>query len=133
MLEVLALVVVMVAGLYFVVLAAVAVFAPERASRFFMGFANSVSTHYLELLLRLLIGLAFLYNAEKMPLSTVFVVFGWLLVVTTAVLLLVPWQWHRRFAVRAVPKAISKLGLIAASALIAGVGILAAALTPLVS
>lgn len=133
MLEVLALIVVMLAGLYFVVLAGVAVIAPGRASRFLMGFADSVSTHYLELLLRLLIGAAFLHNAEKMPLSTVFVVFGWLLVVTTAGLLLLPWQWHRRFAVRAVPKAISKLGLIAASAMIAGVGILAAALTPLVS
>jgi uncharacterized protein YjeT (DUF2065 family) len=34
-----------------------------------------------------------------------FVLAGWLLVVTTAGLALVPWRWHRAFAQRAVPYA----------------------------
>lgn len=125
--------VVLLTGFYLIGLAGVSLFAPVHASRFLMGFAGSAAMHYVELLLRILIGAAFLYSAAKMPVSVVFALFGGLLVVTTGVLMFIPWKWHRRFAEWAVPKAIANLKLVAASSLFAGVGIVAAAIAPLMS
>ena len=45
---------------------------------------------------------------------------------TTAVLLLVPWRWHRRFASKAVPRALPYLRLIALASLVSGAAVLAA-------
>jgi len=50
------------------------------------------------------------------------------LVVTSAALLLVPWQWHRRFAGRAVPQALRFLPLIGICSLLLGGLVLVAAL-----
>jgi uncharacterized protein YjeT (DUF2065 family) len=32
-----------------------------------------------------------------------FRVFGWVIVITTVGLLLIPWQWHQKFATRVMP------------------------------
>jgi hypothetical protein len=55
-----------------------------------------------------------------MRFATVFVAFGWVLLATTAVLLLVPWRWHQRFAQLSVPKAVRYLPLIAIASLLLG-------------
>jgi hypothetical protein len=112
--------VVLLAGLYFVALAAVALTAPARASVFLLGFASSASTHYAELLVRLLVGAAFVAQSARMPFAAVFYAFGWLLLVTTLGLFLVPWQRHRRFAQRAVPLALRHLPLGAFVSLLMG-------------
>lgn len=112
--------VVLLAGLYFVVLAAVSLTAPARASVFLLGFASSAATHYAELLVRLLVGVAFVAQAARIPFSAAFYVFGWLLLVTTLGLLLIPWQRHRRFAQRAVPLALRHLPLVAFASLLMG-------------
>ncbi|MBI3129799.1 MAG: hypothetical protein HYZ13_00430 [Acidobacteria bacterium] len=49
-----------------------------------------------------------------------FRMFGWVLVITTGVLLLIPWRWHRRFAERAVPSATRYLSLVGLSSLALG-------------
>ena len=56
MTEALALTIVVLTGLYFIALAVVSLFMPERTSSFLLGFAGSALTHYIELFLRLLIG-----------------------------------------------------------------------------
>jgi hypothetical protein len=112
--------VVLLTGLYLVGLAAVALFAPARATRFFDGFASSALAHYAELLLRGAAGGAMVIYAPSMRFSAAFAVVGWVLIVTTAALLAVPWRWHQRFARWAVPQALPHLRLIAAVSLLFG-------------
>jgi hypothetical protein len=112
MLSVLAMIVVVLVGLYFAGLSVVSLAAPARASSFLMGFASSASAHYAELLLRLVVGAAFVLAAPRVPLPGLFTIFGWLLIGTTAALFLVPWHWHRRFAQRVVPVALRYLPVV---------------------
>ncbi len=113
MASVLSLIAVVVTGLYFVALAVVAFTAPARASRFLQGFASSAVMHYLELSLRIVVGLAFVTRGPAMLFPLLFVTFGWILVITTSVIFLVPWHWHLRFAQKTVPKALRHLPLVA--------------------
>jgi len=120
MLDTLALVVVLLFAFHMVALAVVAFANPALASKYLLGFAASAFAHYIELLLRILIGGAFLLRAPGMLFPGFFELFGWIFLITTAGLLLVPWQWHRAFARRAVPYAVRSLGLVAVSSLLAG-------------
>lgn len=118
MLSTLALLVVVLVALYLLALGAAALFFPDRASRFLLGFAGSPAAHYAELALRLVAGTAFVLHAPNMRFAFAFSALGWMLLVTTAGLLLVPWHWHRRFTQQAVPRAtryISLIGLVAFS------------------
>ncbi|HEU4812894.1 MAG TPA: hypothetical protein VFS99_01525 [Xanthomonadaceae bacterium] len=126
MIEGLALVVVVMAGLYFIALATVSLCLPSRASRFLLGFADSGTKHYAELLLRCVVGAALVLHAPRMLFSSGFAMFGWLLLLTTAALLLVPWRWHERFAKQAVPRALEYLTLIGIASFGMGALILAA-------
>lgn len=113
MLDSLALLIVALAGACFVALSVLSVSAPATASGFLMGFATSAAAHYTELLIRVVVGLAFIANAASAPVPLPFAVFGWLLVGTSAALFMVPWRWHRAFAQRAVPWAVRHLRLVA--------------------
>ena len=124
--EAIALAVVVLAGLYMLALGAASLVMPARASRFLLGFAASQSAHFTELLLRFVVGAAVVLSAPRMSLSGAFNFFGWVLLVTTACLLLVPWRWHRRFAQHAVPHAIRYIALVGVASLAFGGLILAA-------
>lgn len=126
MIEILALAAVVLAGLYLLALGAASLVAPVRASRFLLGFASSQSLHFVELLLRFVVGAAFVLSAPRLPLSGAFSFFGWVLLVTTVCLLLVPWRWHRRFAQHAVPHATRYITLVGVASLALGGLILAA-------
>lgn len=120
MVETLALSMVVLTGLYFMALGVASLLFPLRASRFLMGFAGSPSLHYLELFIRFVVGGALLLGAPRMLFPGAFRMFGWVLVITTGVLLLIPWRWHRRFAERAVPSATRYLSLVGLSSLALG-------------
>ena len=126
MLEALALMLVVLTALYFFVLAAASLLVPAKAGRFLLGFASSPRAHYIELFIRLLVGAALLIYASRMFAPAVFSFFGWLLIITTGCLFLLPWQWHQRFAQHAVPRAISYIKVIGISSLALGVLILTA-------
>lgn len=126
MINQLATILVWLAGLYLISFALVMLLAPDQAKRFLSGFANSAFTHYLELGLRLVTGAAILLYAPQMLFSNFFVIFGWILVVTTVVLFAVPWQWHRRFAQWGVPYATRNLKLVASASLVFGGFVIAA-------
>jgi hypothetical protein len=111
---------VLLTGLYLVALAAGLWFSPIRATRFLSGFAGSALTHYLELVLRLIAGVAVLVYAPRMLFSELFALFGWLLVATTVLLFAVPWRWHRRFAQWGVPHATRNSRLLAAASFALG-------------
>lgn len=119
---------VLLTGCYFVALAAVSLLVPARAARFLHGFATTPGRHYLELVLRACAGAAFVLHAPAMRFAEAFTLFGWILVGTTAGLLVVPWSWHQRFASRAVPMALRHLRLVAIASLALGGVVLGALL-----
>jgi len=120
MIDSLALVLVVLVGLYFAALGTAALVAPGFAKTFLLGFAATPAKHYAELFTRLIVGGAFLVHSPKMLFPSGFNFFGWLLVGTTAALLLVPWQWHHRFAQHTVPQAVRYLALIGLCSLVFG-------------
>lgn len=124
MLDALALTVVLLTGAYFVALGAAALAAPRAAGRFLLGFAGSAAAHYVELLLRLIVGAAFVVRASAIPWPGVFTLFGWGLLLTTIGLCAIPWRWHRRFAERTVPHALRHLPLLGVASLALGTFVL---------
>lgn len=126
MIEALALTIVLFTGLYFIALAVVSLFKPAQANRFLLGFAGSALTHYTELFVRFAVGAAFVVHAPRVLLSGAFMLFGSVLLVTTACLLLVPWRWHHRFAQQVVPRATRHITLVGLVSFAIGVSVLAA-------
>ncbi|MBT8093293.1 MAG: DUF2065 family protein [Gammaproteobacteria bacterium] len=128
MTEVLALSVVVLAGLYFCVFAVTSLTMPAESSRFLLGFASSQRAHYIELLIRLLVGWSLVIYAPRMFATAVFTAFGWALIITSACLFLLPWRWHQRFAQYVVPRATRYITLIGLCSLVLGGLIIAAAI-----
>jgi|CXWL01.1.fsa_nt_gi hypothetical protein len=120
----LAAVIVVLAGIWLIGLATVSFAKPESVNHFFDKFASSAFSHFLEMFLRLTVGIAFVIYAPRMKFSVAFTVFGWLLIVTTAVLLFVPWKLHRRFADRSLPMLTSRMTLFWLVSVFGGIFIL---------
>ncbi len=120
-LNILAGIVVSIAGMYLVGLAMASFFLPSLSVRFLEAFASSARAHYLEQFVRLVVGTALVLFSPMMNYAEVFHGFGWLIIVTTFGLLLIPWQWHHRFGQWAIPLAVKNLKLFAVGALLLGV------------
>ena len=114
-------------GLYMIALGVVSIVVPARATRFLLSFAATQSLHFVEILLRAIVGVAFILAAPRMSFSGAFTFFGWILLVTTACLAIVPWRWHRRFAQTTVPYATRYIALLGLASMMIG-GIILAAL-----
>ena len=108
-------------SVYFIFFGLASFMAPEWVKGFLLAFASSFKVHILEMTARLVCALAFVVNAPQMKWPFIFEAFGWVLVITTLCLLLLPWQKHRQFAERFVPPAIKFIRLIGSSALFFGV------------
>jgi hypothetical protein len=106
-------VVVVACGLFFIALTGVTLTRPAIAERFFMSFATSAWTHYLEQVLRLLVGAALVVLSPGMWRPNVFWLLGWAIVVSSAALMCIPWQWHHRFGERVLPTIVRHLRLYA--------------------
>jgi hypothetical protein len=63
---------------------------PSHAERLLRGFASSALTHYTEQGIRLVVGAAIVTFASSMRYPELFKLFGWLIIVSTAGLLLIP-------------------------------------------
>ena len=115
---------VLLAGIYLVGLALVAFAAPTSAKRFLGRFASTPTAHYTEILARLTVGVALLLYAQHMLFSSVVSAVGWVLTATTAIMLLLPWTWHHRFAAWSVPLATARIGWLGTGALVGGLALL---------
>jgi hypothetical protein len=104
-----------------IVLSAVAFAKPAIAERLLSRFASSASKHYVEQIFRLLIGAALVMRSPAMWESTLFWIVGWAIVISSAALICVPWQWHHRFGEWMLPIVIRYLRLYAAGSLAFGV------------
>ncbi len=107
-------------AIYFMMLGTIALVRPKNARAFLLGFAGTSPKHYAELAVRLIVGVAMLLVARDSAYPTALAAFGWILVVSTAFMALVPWRLHHRFAQAAVPKALRYLPVIGVSSLIMG-------------
>lgn len=103
MIEILALAIVVLTALFLFGLAAASFLAPSFAARFLGGFAGSARAHFLEMFFRIIVGCAFVAYSPNMRYSKAFFLFGWGLVVSSTILVLLPWRWHHRFAQQVVP------------------------------
>ncbi len=126
LIELFALVVVVLSGVYLLALGTAALVWPAHAGRFLLGFASSRTTHFTELAVRGVVGAALVLHAPRMHLPAAFAVFGWLLLVTTVCLSFVPWRWHQRFARESVPRALRHITLLGLACLVLGIFILVA-------
>ncbi len=130
MLSVISLTIVATAALYLIALGGAALVRPAVAQRFLGGFATTPRVHFTELALRVLAGAALVLRAPHMVGSPALLLFGWILIVTSLALALVPWRWHQRFAAWSVPQATQFMPVIGVASLVGGLGLLAALLLP---
>jgi hypothetical protein len=100
-------------GLLLMAFTGVAFAKPAIAERFLMRFASSALTHYVEQVSRLLIGAALVVLSPAMWQPTTFWLVGWAIVVSSAALMCVPWQWHHRLGKRVLPIVVRHLRLYA--------------------
>lgn len=108
-------------------LAGTTIVQPALARRFLSGLARSPGAHYAEIVVRFAAGGALVVFSASMRHPDLFRIAGWAVVGTTAVLLCVPWQWHRRFARRVVPPVLRHLWVIGVGATALGAFVLYAA------
>jgi len=118
--QALALAILALTSLYLIGLGALALLRRQQAGRFLLGFASSPATHVLEMGIRLAVGASCLIAAPRLLHPGAFQLLGWLLIATSAVLLLLPWRWHQGFAAQAVPRALRFVGLIGVASLLLG-------------
>ena len=111
-------------GLGLIALAVVIATKRLLAERFLNLFASSARAHYIEQVSRLVVGTSLVIFSPLMWYSYVFQIFGWLIVITTVGLLLVPWQWHHRLAERVMPLVIRHLKMYGVATFVLGVFIL---------
>jgi hypothetical protein len=109
--------IVVLVALFFLLLGILAFVRPARIHGFLLGFADSALKHYAELLVRLLVGGSLQLVARESAYSSVLSAFGWLLIITTALMALIPWRVHHRFTQSAVPKALRFLPVIGIASL----------------
>jgi hypothetical protein len=90
-------------GLLLIAFTGVAFANPATTERFLRRFASSARTHYIEQVFRILIGAALVVLSPAMWQSKMFWLVGWAIIVSSAALVCVPWQWHHRFGERVGP------------------------------
>ena len=61
--------------------------------------ASTATINIVELCLRFFVGVAFILYANRAPYPQAFQIIGWFLAVTAILILLIPRQWHARYAV----------------------------------
>ena len=107
-------VVVVTFGLALVAFPGMAFAKPRVANRFLTAFASSARAHYVEQIVRLVVGLALVERSPLMWQPRLFWLVGWAITISSAVLLCVPWQWHHRLGERVLPLLVRHLRLYAA-------------------
>ncbi len=118
--------VVLFAALYLFALGATALVRPDEARRFLGGHATTPQLHFTELALRILAGAAFVVTAPRMVFTSLNLLLGWVLIVSSVALALLPWRLHQRFAAWSVPQATQYLPLIGIASIVGGIGLIAA-------
>lgn len=123
--------VMMIFGLYLISLFVITISNKALAVNYFSSFASSARAHYFEQLLRLIVGLAMLSFSKSMLYAGFFELFAWIIIVSTIVLILMPWTWHHNLGKKVIPLTIKNLKFYAVSASLFGVFILYCIIAPM--
>lgn len=118
-------------GLYLISLLVITILNKTIAVSYFSSFASSARAHYLEQILRLIVGMAMLLFSKSMLYAQFFELFAWIIILSTIVLILIPWTWHNELGKRVIPLTIRNLKFYAVSASIFGVFILYCVINPM--
>jgi hypothetical protein len=118
-------------GLYLIGLLVVTVLNKKTAVRYFSSFASSARAHYLEQVVRLIIGISMLTFSKSMLYPQFFEIFAWIIILSTVVLIVIPWTWHNKAGKWAIPLTIRNLKFYAVSASIFGVFLLYCVIKPI--
>ncbi len=113
-------IVVVFVGVSLIGVAVMTAIRPILTERFLNSFASSARAHYTEQAVRLIAGGAIVTFASSMWYPNAFMVFGWIILATTAGLLLIRWQWHHKFATWVIPLAIRHMKLYAIGTFVLG-------------
>ena len=100
-------------GLFLIALTGVVFVKPALAERFFLSFASSARTHYAEQVVRLLVGASLVVLSPVMWQAGMFRLIGWAIVISSVVLMLLPWRLHHRFGQRVLPIVVRHMRLYA--------------------
>ena len=119
-LEMLARWVVTAFGAFLIMLGYLALARPPTFRAFLSGFAQSARAHGLEMGVGLLVGAALIASAGSGAHGAAFRILGWILLGSTAVLMLIPWRWHQTFANRVVPTALQFTPIIGGTSIAMG-------------
>ena len=122
--------VVVASGAYFIGITVLVFAKPAVAERFFRGFASSARTHFVEQILRVLLGGSLVIYSPAMWQTDIFRLIGWVIVVSSVALMLFPWQWHHRFGKKILPVFIQHMRLYAIGTFAFGAVILYAVFAP---
>lgn len=117
-------------ALFFVGFGSVMLVKPALTERFVTSFAASRRAHFTEMFFRLLFGLSLVPISENMWQPTLFLMLAWAIIISSVVLLILPWRFHQRFGARVIPMLVRHLRLYAVGALAFGVLIIYALWTP---
>lgn len=107
-------------GIFLIGLSVLCIFLPSKAEKFLASFASSARAHYLEIALRLIVGAGLILFAVEMWFPTLFLLFGWVIVVTSIGLLLIPWRLHHKFSRWTIPQVFRYLNFFALGAFALG-------------
>jgi hypothetical protein len=122
--------VVVASGTFFIGLTMLVFAKPAVAERFFMSFASSARTHFIEQILRVILGGSLVIYSTTMWQPDIFRLIGWAIVVSSVGLMLIPWQWHHRFGKKVLPVLIQHMRLYAIGMFAFGAVILYAVFAP---
>ncbi len=103
------------------------------AENFLELFASSARSHFTEQILRLVVGTALIIFSPSMWYSDLFRIFGWIIVVTTVGLIVIPWRWHQGFAQKVIPLVIRFLAIYGIASFVLGAFILSLTYIPMMS
>jgi hypothetical protein len=106
---------------------------PAMTERFIMSFASSRQAHFTEMIFRLLFGIALMLLSKTMWQPKLFLILAWAIIVSSVVLVLLPWQFHQRFGTRVLPLLVRYMRLYALGVLAFGVLVLYGVYHPCIS
>lgn len=102
----------------------VIVMARPKAIQFLNAFVKTPWHHFLEQTLRLITGASIVVHAPNMAFSEFFGVFGWIIIITSLMLVGLPWRWHHNFAKKVIPTVIKFIHLYGVLCLTLGIFII---------
>ena len=79
-----------------------------KAQQFLEAFVKNLRYHFLEQGLRLIVGVAFVIHSsasqtQETPYIKFFNYLGWAIILSSLLLIILPWRWHQKFAQTVIP------------------------------